>query len=156
MYCYDYSSEIARIAYKNKMIVLSDDSDFYVFDVPAVINVSFIFNNYRSYLIYGRNISRVPRGVYVYNRQKLLSNFDLSPDEFVCCCMIAGNDFVSRIEQAKELNLNYIGAIISFVKQRHLTSKQKCAEFYHSLNPEVSVEEVESILASHSVVLRSS
>lgn len=138
------------------MIVLSDDSDFYVFDIPAVINVSFVFNNYRYYLKYGRYSFRVPRGATVYNRQKLLSSFDLSPDEFVCCCIIAGNDFVSRIKQANKLNLNNIGAIISFVKQRHLTSKLQCAEFYHSLNPKVSVEEVESSLASHSVVLRSS
>lgn len=137
------------------MIVLSNDSDFYVFDVPGVINASFIFSNYSSFLKYGRNYSRVPRGVIVYSRQELLSSFDLSVEEFICCCMISGNDFVSRIKKAKELNLNFIGTIIPFVKQHHLTSSQKCAEFYHSLNPKVSIEEVESILVSHSVVLQS-
>lgn len=89
-----------------------------------------------------KSYSCVPPGVMVYSRKRLLTSLKLTENELICCCLISGNDFVSSISQNEELKLSNFDEIVSFVKQQNLTCVESCAEFYHSLNCEVSVEQV--------------
>lgn len=112
-----------------------------------MINIHHVFLNYQYFLAKNRDYSYVPEGAMFYSRTRLLCAQHLSVAEFICCCMISGNDFVPRIKQANELSLSSFDSIISYVKKQNLKSSKECAEFYHSLNPTISVCEVESMLA---------
>ena len=78
-------SEIASLAAAWKCPVLSNDSDFFIFDIEGgYIPLSFL--QWKSSLLTAK----------VYYRSKLASHFRISPELLPLLASLAGNDYVSR------------------------------------------------------------
>lgn len=120
--------------------MLTNDSDFFVYDVPGVVDLESLLDDFYLIMKYNKVLPPLERLVCVYHLQRFLQIHHISYNEFVCSCIIKGNDFVKGI-QSNEFTYDFM-SVMAFVKRQGLFSVDEFASFYHSLNEEVSEQDV--------------
>ena len=138
-FCHNYS-EIAHISIKHNCYVLTNDSDFFVYDTPGVVDLESLLDDFYLIKKYNKVLPPLEKLVCVYHQQRFLGIHHISYNEFVCSCIIKGNDFVKGI-QSDEFTHDFT-SVMAFVKRQGLSSVDEFASFYHSLNEEVSEQDV--------------
>lgn len=113
--------DVARFCSIKNALVLTNDSDFLVYDLKGVI-------------LLPRNPFR--EDLYVYERSKILETFDLKEVQLYYYIMISGNDFTKNhasklgngLEATVQNTLDYI--------RENCKSKRECKEDYEELFPD--------------------
>ena len=114
-------SDIASYCSKKNALVLTNDSDFFVYDLPGVI-------------LLPRSVFR--EDLYVYTRSKILECLGLKELQLYYYIMISGNDFTknhaAKLGDGREAS---IPNTLDYIRE-NCKSKRECKEDYEEMFPD--------------------
>lgn len=150
--CYILSlfiSDIANYCNSYSACALTNDSDFFIYQIPGMILLSDIVTGFQTegfIYIWFINIelSLVPKSITIYSFENILSYFNISYNQLLCAVLIQGNDFIpstiySRIHSRSPIHS--FGELIQYIR-RETDISTDFGYFFTRINRSITVSEV--------------
>lgn len=146
-------SDIAKYCISYSACALTNDSDFFVYQIPGMIHLNDIVTGFQtegSIHIWFSNVelSLVPKSVTIYSVENILEYFHISYQQLLCAVLFQGNDFIpsttySRIPSRSPIRT--FGDLIQYIK-RETSISTDFGDFFTHINRSITDSEVAAFL----------